>query len=114
MRVLPFLLGKTKKQSKKARAEEQPAKETVLSDVIEIVPEGSTIEEVVEGGRRNHPRIHIKGDPIPERVVIAAERTVLFEVESRGMVEAMLALLATYYVICLSILKLIYIYKNAF
>ena len=38
MRVLPFLLGKTKKQSKKARAEEQPAKETVLSDVIEIVP----------------------------------------------------------------------------
>ena len=30
--------------------------------------------------------------------MIAAERTVLFEVESRGMVEAMLALLATYYV----------------
>jgi hypothetical protein len=41
MMNLAFLLGKTKKQSKKTRAEEQqptePAQETVLSDFIEIV-----------------------------------------------------------------------------
>ena len=54
----------------------------------------------MEGSKKDFPRIIIKGDcRTPEEVVIAAERTVLFSVERPDrIIDATLALLATYYV----------------